>query len=340
MTVIFSFWPWIAFNAMIFVMLLIDLLVFHRKAHEIRMREAVGWSIFWISIGLSFTGFVYWHYETHFDPTLLTGAVPPGAPTAVEGLGTLSGKEASLKYLAGYVLEKSLSVDNLFVFLVLFRYFGIPAFLQHRVLFWGILGALVLRGSFIFAGVALIHAFDWTLYVFGAVLIVTGLKMALQREQEMQPDKNPLLRLMRRWLPMTSELQGDRFVVKRDGRRLFTPLFAVLCMVEVTDVIFAVDSVPAVLALTPDPFLVYTSNILALLGLRALFFALAGGLSAFTYLHYGLALVLIFIGGKMVSAHWIGHVPIGWSLGAIFAILGGSILLGFILPEKDPEATP
>jgi tellurite resistance protein TerC len=316
---------WVGFNAMVIVMLALDLLVFHRKAHEIRMREAVGWSIVWVTLGLAFTIFVFFHYNHFYDPAT--------AQAGAEQLGSMTGEDAALKYLAGYVIEKSLSVDNLFVFLLIFRYFSVPASYQHRVLFWGILGALIFRAIFIFAGVALINQFHWMIYVFGAFLIFTGIRMAVQKEKDIHPERNPLLKLLRRIIPVSRDYHGQKLFSREAGRLVATPLFVTLIVVETTDIVFAVDSIPAVLAITPDPFIVYTSNVFAILGLRALFFALAAFMGLFAYLHYGLSAVLVFVGLKMVSEPFV-HVPIAISLSIIGLILATSITVSILLPPS------
>ena len=267
-------WLWIGFGVFVLAMLALDLGVFHRKSHTVSMREALTWSGVWIALALLFNAGV-WHWR---------------------------GQDEGLEFLTGYLVELSLSVDNLFVFLLIFAYFKVPAQYQHKVLFWGILGALFMRAVFIAAGVTLMHKFHWVIYLFGAVLVISGLKMAFEKDKEVHPEKNPVLRLFRRFMPVTAEYHGGKFFVKPDKLWLATPLFIVLLMLETTDLVFAVDSVPAVLAITTDPFIVYTSNVFAILGLRSMFFALAGVMKLFVYLHYGLAAVLVFVGGKMLLA--------------------------------------
>ncbi len=257
-------WLWIGFSIFVLAMLALDLGVFHRKSHTVGMKEALTWSAVWIALALLFNaGIWYWR-----------------------------GPDQGLTFLTGYVVELSLSVDNLFVFLLIFAYFKVPAEYQHKVLFWGILGALVMRAVFIGAGIALIQKFHWIIYVFGAILVVSGLKMAFEKDKEVHPEKNPVLKIFRRFMPVTGEYHGGDFFVKRGQLWAATPLFIVLLMLETTDLVFAVDSVPAVLAITTDPFIVYTSNVFAILGLRSMFFALAGIMKLFHYLHYGLAAVL------------------------------------------------
>ncbi|MFI5392602.1 MAG: TerC family protein [Myxococcota bacterium] len=311
-------WMWVAFVAFIVGMLAVDLLVFHKEAHAVSTREAAIWSVVWITLGLSF-GVVVWLWQ---------------------------GADAGGQYLAGYLIEKSLSIDNIFVFALIFGFFAVPAAYQHRVLFWGVFGALVLRAVFIAAGATLLEQFHWTIYVFGAFLVFTGIRMALQRDDHVDPGKNPVLRAFRRVVPVTPDYRGQRFTVREAGRRLATPLLAVLVVVETTDVIFAVDSIPAIFAVTSDTFLVFTSNAFAILGLRALYFLLAGMMERFTYLKVGLAAVLVFVGAKMLIAD-LYHVPIWASLAVIAGCIGASI--GFSLkrtaepkpaapePERSPE---
>lgn len=300
---------WVGFNIFVLAMLALDLGVLHRKAHIVRMREALVLSVVWICLALLFNLGVYlWR-----------------------------GQETALEFLAGYLIEKSLSVDNIFVFLLMFSAFGVPSLYQHKVLFWGILGALVMRGVFIAAGVTLMEMFHWLIYVFGSFLIVTSIKMALQKEKEIRPERNAVLRLFRRFVPVTANYEGQKFVVKRGGRYFATPLLIVLLAVETTDVIFAVDSIPAILAVTRDPFIVYTSNVFAILGLRALYFALAGLMGLFHYLNYGLSAILAFVGIKMLLSD-IYKIPIVASLGIISCILIASVLASIIWPRREVEA--
>jgi tellurite resistance protein TerC len=306
---------WIGFNLFVLAVLALDLGVFHKKSKTITLKNALTWSAVWITLAFIFCVIVYfWH-----------------------------GKQASLEFLTGYLIEQSLSVDNLFVFLVLFQFFKVPQEHQYKVLFWGIIGALVMRLVFIVAGVALINRFHWIIYVFGAFLIYTGFKLAFQKEEEVHPEQNPVLRLVRRFIPMTADYQGDRFFVLREAKRYATPLFAVLIVVETTDLLFAVDSIPAILAITRDAFIVYTSNVFAILGLRSMYFALAGMLDMFEYLHYGLAGILVFVGAKMLLSNErleIGgfplhyHVPIGVSLAVVGSILALSILASLVFKKK------
>ncbi|HEU4751875.1 MAG TPA: TerC family protein, partial [Armatimonadota bacterium] len=258
---------WAGFGVLVLAMLALDLGVFNRRAHVVRPREALIWSLVWIGLGMGFNLALY----------LRAGAQP------------------GLEFLTGYLIEKALSVDNIFVFLLIFSYFAVPAELQHRVLFWGVLGAIVLRGLFIFAGAALLHRFHWILFLFGAFLVFTGIRILLQKHESMHPERNPFLRLFRRWVPSVPEYHGQRFFVFQDGRRYATPLLAVLVAVEATDLVFAVDSIPAIFAVTEDPFIVFTSNIFAILGLRSLFFLVAGMVEKFSYLKVGLSGVLVFV---------------------------------------------
>lgn len=324
-------WLWIGFNLFVLAMLALDLGVFHRKSHEVRPREALIWSGVWISLALVFNVLIYFFWDR----------VVPVNPNGGFGPEGYSNQEAALKFLTGYLIEKSLSIDNIFVFLLLFTYFSIPPKYQHRILFWGILGALLMRAGMIFAGVALIKNFHWTIYIFGAILIISGLKMWFSKDNKMEPEKNPVLRLFRKMMPVSDQIHGENFFIRNGAQWVATPLFVVLLLVETTDVLFAVDSIPAIIAITPDPFLVYTSNVFAILGLRSLYFALSGLMDLFHYLHYGLSAVLIFVGGKMILQEWIfpdGKMPTIWSLGIIATILAVSIGMSWIRPHKTPEA--
>jgi tellurite resistance protein TerC len=306
---------WVLFNLFILGLLVLDLKVFHRHLHEVKLKEALGWSAFWIGLALFFNlGLTLWR-----------------------------GPQAGLEFLTGYLIEKSLSVDNIFVFLLIFTYFKVPAMYQHEVLFWGILGALVMRAFFIAAGVALLHQFHWIIYVFGAFLVFTGIKLALEKDKQIHPEHNPVLKLLARLMPMTNRYaEGGKFFVRQNGRWVATPLVAVLLVVETTDLIFAVDSIPAILAITDDPFIVYTSNVFAILGLRALYFALAGVMRLFHYLHYGLAAILVFVGVKMLIAEWY-KIPIGIALGVVAGMLGVSIVASMLFkpaPRVEPPQEP
>ena len=296
---------WISFIGFVLVMLALDLGVFHRKSKEIKIKEALIWSAVWIALALTFNYGIY----------------------------VFMGKEKAIEFLTGYVIEKSLSVDNLFVFIMLFTYFNVETKYQHKVLFWGILGALVMRAIFIFAGVALISKFHWIIYVFGALLIFTGIKMIFHKDQLIEPDKNPLVRLFKKFFPVTDEAHGGKFFMKLNGRTYATSLFIVLLMVEFTDLIFAVDSIPAILAITNDTFIIFTSNVFAILGLRALYFALAGITKYFHYLKYGLSAILVFVGVKMIIVDWY-KIPITYSLTVILSILIVSILISVAFPKN------
>lgn len=286
-------------------MLVLDLGIFHRRAHAVKFREALGWSAMWIMLAVAFAVLVYfWR-----------------------------GRPATLEFITGYVIELSLSVDNLFVFLLIFRYFRVPTAHQHKVLFWGILGALIMRGVFILAGVGLIRKFHWIVYAFGALLVYSGIKLFRQEEAEIHPEKNPVLRLFRRWMPVTHDYVEGKFFVRRPGLYA-TPLLVVLLVVETTDVFFAVDSIPAVLAITLDAFIVYTSNVFAILGLRSMYFALAGMMEVFHYLHYGLSAVLIFVGAKMLISHYY-QIPTEAALIIVAAVLGVSVLASVVHPKKE-----
>jgi len=303
---------WIGFTGVVLAMLVLDLGVFHRTAHEVRFREALLWSVIWIALSLLLCASIYVQF----------------------------GNERGLEFLTGYLIEKALAVDNIFVFLVIFSAFAVPAAYQHRVLFWGVLGALVMRAVFIVVGAALIERFHWVMYVFGAFLVLTGLKMLIRRDAELHPERNPLFRLFQRVIPSVSEYHGSRFTVVKDGRRYATPLLLVLVCIETSDLVFAVDSIPAIFAVTNDPFIVYTSNICAILGLRAMFFLLAGAVQRLNYLQPGLALVLAFVGTKMLLVD-LYPIPIAVSLGAVAALLGGSVLASLLWPPviSQPVAT-
>ncbi len=295
---------WLLFNLFVVTMLVLDLGVFHRRAHRVKFREALGWSLMWIALAGVFAVLVYfWH-----------------------------GRGATLEFVTGYVIELSLSVDNLFVFLLIFRYFRVPPVHQHKVLFWGILGALVMRGIFILLGVGLIRQFHWIIYVFGALLVYSGIKLFRQEEMEIHPEKNPVLRVFRRWMPVTKDYEGGNFFVRRPGLYA-TPLLIVLLVVETTDLLFAVDSIPAILAITLDAFIVYTSNVFAILGLRSMYFALAGMMEVFHYLHYGLSVVLIFVGVKMLVSHYY-QMPTELALGVVAGVLLASVLASVVHPRK------
>ncbi|CAG1064450.1 Putative membrane-bound redox modulator Alx [uncultured bacterium] len=288
--------PWVLFTLFIAVMLAIDLGVFNRKAHEVSVKEALAWSGVWVALALAFNvGVYFW-----------------------------KGPEVAVQFFTGYIVEKSLSVDNIFVFLQVFAFFGVPAIYQHKILFWGVLGAIVMRAVFILVGVTLITKFHWIIYVFGAFLLITGAKMAFSKQKEIHPEKNPVIKLLKRFIPLSNDYEDGRFFVKRNGMILATPLALVLIVIETTDVIFAVDSIPAILAITTDPFIVYSSNLFAIMGLRALFFAVAGVIKKFHYIHYGLAAVLAFVGIKMIISDFY-KVPSLAALAVIAIILAVSM---------------
>jgi tellurite resistance protein TerC len=297
---------WIIFAVIILSFLALDLGVFNRKAHAISLKEALLWTAFWAALALLFCTGIYFFY----------------------------GHQKAMEFLAGYLIEESLSVDNLFVFLLLFRYFGVPHEYEHKALFWGILLALITRGIFIFAGVALITTFHWVIYIFGVFLVFTGIKMAISKETEVHPEKNIAIKALHFFIPVAKEYAGDKFIIRKEGKRYATPLLAILLTLETTDIIFAVDSIPAVLAITTDPFIVYTSNVFAILGLRSLFFAISGLMKLFHYLHYGLAVILSFVGIKMLIADFY-KINVGASLAVIAAVLALSIIASLIWPGKD-----
>jgi len=295
---------WIGFNAFILAMLAIDLFVIGRRGRELKLREAIFWSALWIALAFAFALVVYfWH-----------------------------GRTPALQFITGYIIEVSLSADNLFLFLLIFRYFNVPGEHQHKVLFWGILGALAIRGLFIATGVELIQRFSWVTYVFGAFLIYSGAKLLRHGQEEIHPEKNPVLRLFRRLFSVTKDYEGGHFFVRREGWYA-TPLFVVLLVVETTDVILAVDSVPAVLAVTLNAFIVYTSNVFAILGLRSMYFALAGLMDKFHYLHYGLSVILIFVGVKMLGEHYV-DIPTEWTLGIVIGVLAISVAASRAFPRQ------
>ncbi len=323
-----TWWVYGAFVLFVVGMLALDLGVFHRKAHAVGFREAAAWSVVWVGVAFGVGAVLYLWSSARFaaDPRLL--AVPGFVPDA-------AARQVFLEFLTGYVIEKALSVDNIFVFVVLFSYFGVPAAYQHRVLYWGILGALVFRAAFIALG-ALLLQFHWVMYVFGAFLVVTGVRIIFGPERAVDPADNVVLKALKSWMPLTHELHGPHLFAREGGRLLGTPLLLALVFIEISDVVFAIDSVPAIFAITSEPLLVFTSNICAILGLRALFFLLAGAVGRFHLLSYGLGLVLVFVGLKMAwlnDAHG-GKFPIGWSLGIISLLLGASIGLSLAFPKR------
>ncbi len=307
-----EFLDFILFTGLIIVLLLVDLVFLQRRAHTIGMKEAGMLSAMWVALALAFNVFIYFMYEHQW-----LGAGQSEARM-------LSGGTAALQFLAGYLVEESLSVDNIFVFVLIFSYFGVPAKYQHKVLFWGILGAIIMRFTFIVAGSVLIARFEWILYIFGAILVVSGWKMMMQKEIEVHPESNVVIRLIKKIFPVTHSFDPPKFFVRKDGKLWVTPLFIVLVTVETTDVVFAVDSIPAVFGITRDPFIVYSSNMFAILGLRSIYFVLAGAMKSFYYLKHGLSGILIFIGVKMLMADLL-HVPILASLGVIGGILTISV---------------
>ena len=355
------FWMYAGFIALVLVFLALDLGVFHRRAHVVSVREALGWSAFWISLGLLFSGFIYAGYENHWMGLGLTPDQMTIEPLEIAAVGTVynDGSDAMVKYLTGYLVEKSLAVDNIFVIAMLFGFFAVPRIYQHRVLFWGILGALLMRGAMIALGAHLLQRFTWIIYVFGGFLILTGIKMLLIKSDETDPNQNIVVRTIRRIWPVTERFHGERFYVRagsdasqeaatpgaapetdrivdaaRPGTLLATPLLLALIMVEVTDLIFAVDSIPAIFAVTTDPFLVFTSNVFAILGLRSLYFALAGMINEFRYLKVALAVVLMVIGVKMLIHSWLkeilGHGFNLYLLGVVLVILLAGVVVSIV----------
>lgn len=297
-------WLWVAFNVFVLVLLALDLGVFHRSNHAISIKESLIWSGIWILVGLAFNVGVFY----------------------------FGGPQKGLEFFTGYVIERSLSIDNIFVFILMFTYFGVPARYQYKVLFWGILGALIMRGALIMVGTALIAAFHWILYVFGVILIVSAIRMATQKEEDqLEPERNPVVRLFRRFFPVTESYHGGSFFIRQGHKLLATPLFIVLLVVETTDLVFALDSIPAIFAITTDPFIVYTSNVFAILGLRALYFALAGIMDRFQYLKLGLSIVLAFVGAKMLLDAFI-HIETWVSLVVVAAVLTISVVASLLRP--------
>lgn len=299
---------WIGFIGFILLMLALDLFAFNRKAHVISIEEAFRWSVFWIALAAVFNIIIYYW----------------------------KGPESALEFTAAYLIEKSLSMDNLFVFLMLFKYFDVAPQFRHKILFWGILGAIVFRIIFIIAGIELLERFEFSIYIMGAILIWAGFKMMIQKEKPVQPDRNPFLKMLKRFIPLDSTYKGGRFLIRKGGILYATPLLVVLIVIESTDIIFAVDSIPAVLAVSKDPFIAFSSNIFALLGLRALFFVLAGMLDKFYLLKIGLSLILIFIGVKIILSYWY-HLDIIWTLTVVGLVLTGSVILSLIFPERKKD---
>jgi tellurite resistance protein TerC len=300
---------WAGFIVFIIGMLLLDMKVLQKRDHDIQVKEALLWTLFWVVLSLLFNMGVY----------------------------IFMGVDYALEFLTGYLIEKSLSVDNIFVFILVFTYFGIPSKYQHKILFWGILGAIVMRATFILAGVTIIEKLHWAIYVFGVFLVVIGIKMAFEKEKDIHPEKNPVLRLFKKVFPVTDEKVNGRFFVKRAGKILATPMFVVLLVIETTDIVFAIDSIPAILSITLHPFIVFTSNIFAILGLRALYFAISGVMKLFAYLNYGLSLILIFVGVKMLIVDFY-KIPVVAALAVVGGILTVSIVLSILFPPKKGEA--
>jgi tellurite resistance protein TerC len=313
---------WLGFVILILALLALDLGVFHRRDHVIGLRESLKWSLFYIGLALAFNVLIYFLYEHHW----LGFGNMPAFP--------LSGREAALQFLTGYLIEKSLSLDNIFVISLIFTYFGVPLQYQHRVLFWGIMGALILRGLMIGLGAALLHRFEWIIYVFGGILLITAVRMLLTRHEEIHPDRNPMVRLARRFFPVTSHLDGHNFFTRVDGQKAATPLLLALILVENSDLIFAVDSIPAIFAVTRDPFLVFTSNIFAILGLRALYFVLAGLADRFRYLRYSIVLLLAYVGVKMLLSE-VRPIPNLVSLAVIAFLIGAGIVGSLVVSAHE-----
>ena len=299
---------WVGFTAFVLLMLVLDLGVFHRKEHTVGHREALCWVTFWVSLAFAFNLWIFYHFDS----------------------------QLGLEFLTGYLIEYSLSIDNIFVFIIIFRYFSVPSVAHHRVLFWGVLGAMVMRAIFIFLGAVLMQNFHWIIYIFGAFLVYTGYKMLNGGDVEVNPERNPVVKLFRRFVPMTSEYSGSRMIVREGAKKMATPLLLVLVVIEGTDLVFAVDSIPAIFSVTQDPFIVYTSNIFAILGLRSLYFLLAGAITQFPYLKVGLGAVLGFVGIKMLISE-LYPVPILVSLGVVAGLLGGSVVYSIIRSPARPN---
>ncbi|HOD13997.1 MAG TPA: TerC family protein [Spirochaetota bacterium] len=299
---------WGGFILFIIAMLVLDLKVFQRKEHEIMIREALLWTLFWIVLSLGFNLGIYFYMGTDY----------------------------ALEFLTGYLIEKALSVDNIFVFIIIFAYFGVAPRYQHKILFWGILGAIIMRAFFILAGVALIERLHWVIYILGIFLVYIGIKLAFEKEKEVHPEQNPLLKIVKRIFPVDTNYTGSKFFTRQGGKTFATPLFIVLIAIESTDIVFAVDSIPAILSITRHPFIVFTSNIFAILGLRALYFAISGIMQLFAYLNYGLSLILVFVGVKMLIADYY-KIPVSIALGTVGGILAISIILSLLFPPKDKK---
>jgi tellurite resistance protein TerC len=303
-----NIWFWIGFIVFVLAMLTLDLGVFNKTPHVVKAKEAAMWTGVWVALALLFAA----------------------------GLGYFVDRQTALTFLTGYVIEESLSVDNIFVIVLIFQYFAVPAKYQHRVLFWGILGALIMRGLFIGVGAALLARFEWIIYLFGAILVITGIRMAVKQDEEFDGEQNPVVKFVRRFLPVSHDFHGKHFFTVENGKRVATPLLLVLVLVEATDLIFAIDSIPAIFGITRDPFIVFTSNIFAVMGLRSLFFLLASVVTKFHLLKYGLAVILTFVGAKMLLEHWI-HIPILLSLGVVVAVLALSIIGSLVWPQARQQ---
>jgi tellurite resistance protein TerC len=325
-------WAYLGFFALVFLFLALDLGVFHRKAHVVGMREAVAWTVVWIAAALVFNVGLYFLYERHWLGLGLQVPQLDGTTRPIVG-----GLEAAKLFFAGYVVEKSLSLDNVFIIAMVFGYFGTPPIYQHRVLFWGILGALVMRGAMIAVGAQLIQSFGWVIYLFGGFLILTAIKMAVVSTAGVDPEKNILIRLVRRLMPVTRDYEGQRFLTRVNGRRAATPLFLALVMVEFTDLVFAVDSIPAIFAITADPFLVLTSNVFAILGLRSLYFCLAAAIDQFRYLKPALIGILFFVGVKMLLVHSPWNIDTSVSLAVVLTILTAGVVASVIAARRSGE---
>jgi tellurite resistance protein TerC len=304
-----NIWFWVGFIAFVLVTLVLDLGVFNKTPHVVKAKEAAVMTGVWVALALLFA----------------------------TGLAYFVDRQTALTFLTGYVIEESLSVDNIFVIVLIFQYFAVPAKYQHRVLFWGILGALMMRGLFIGVGAALLARFEWIIYVFGGILVVTGIRMAVKQDEEFDGEQNPVVKFVRRFLPVSREFHGKHFFTVENGKRVATPLLLVLLLVEATDLIFAIDSIPAIFGITRDPFIVFTSNIFAVMGLRSLFFLLASVVTKFHLLKYGLAVILTFVGAKMLLEHWI-HIPILLSLGVVVVVLAASIVASLVWPQARPTS--
>lgn len=317
-------WLWVIFISSILVMLAIDLGVFNRKPHVVPFREAMGWLAVWVGLAAVFNVSLYFMYAHHW---MGVGTGPMSAATP---------KDAAMEFLTGYLVELSLSVDNIFVIAVIFQFFRVPAEFQHRVLFWGIVGAIVLRGVMIAVGAALIRQFDWIVYVFGAFLIITAVKMLVLKHEDIEPEKNLVMRITRKFLPVCNHYDGSKFFTRVDGRKFATPLLVCLVLIETTDLIFAFDSIPAIFGITRDPFIVFTSNMFAILGLRTMYFGLSGLLAKFRYLSKALVFVLAFVGVKMLIHKWV-HIDNATSLAVVLSMLAVGVTMSLVIPEPSRE---